>query len=601
MVSLCDKPRLIKRLLVSAVSTALALGAAAANASALGFVESFQDSADDTLLGPSCVAMAPNGAHVYVSAAKDNSITIFSRDPASGRLTRTGAIVQDAASINGLSSADEVIVSPDGKNVYALGDNAGAVATLTVFGRDEVSGDLTLLQSLNKDNSLASLSRYRVKMAFSVDGKHLYITSVNTQAIVAFARAEDGSLSFVQGLAASNIGQSLIDSIRTPWDIALSSDGKNAYVVASGGVFLKNSLTVFSRDASSGALTALEAHYSGANGVTMMSEPQAVEVSPDGKFVYALSGKDGTIVTFARADDGKLTFVESHHHMDPTGTQNILLGAKTLTASADGALVYVGAESTALLAVMRRNSADGKLKLIGHEANGLNNLALGAPQSLALSPDEKQLYVATTGVVEGVTVFDTTTDLSVVVQDNVDSAQVGSEVAYAIMVTNGGSSDATNVSVAGTLPAGASYVSASSEVEGAACSAVGSDFSCTVPRIASGDMVSFTLRLSMPATAGSVTLDVVASADQIDSDEGNNADAEQTAVAEAPTVPDPNAGNDTAPPMPDAGSDAPATDQPAVDAPAIDNSEGGGGAVGPWWLVALLGGLYGRLMRRRAH
>ncbi len=591
------------RVIVAAVSSALTLVAGSSHASALGFVETQDEGGvdgannpDNTLFRPSGIALSPDGNHAYLAAAGDNAITIFSRDSATGRLTRQSALVQDGTTIDGLMAADEIIVSPDGKNVYAIGQKSNTVAMLTGYVRDSVTGELTFLQSLDALYLAllrVQLSSSQVSMAFSPDGKYLHVTARASQALIVFERAVDGTLTLKESFTTNGLGTRPIDAIRFPWDVALSPDGQNVYVVAAGDTFMVNGLTVFTRDPASGNLTVVEAHRSGVDGVEMMTNPQAVEVSPDGNYVYALSGVDGTIVTFARAADGTLTFVESHHHMDPTGTFNILLGAKTLTVSANGQLVYVGAESTSTIAVMRRNTADGTLKLIGYEANGINNLALGRPQSVALSPGEKQFYVATSGAVNGVTVFDATTDLSIVVQDDADQAAPGANVNYSVIVTNGGASDATNVVVSGTLPAGSAFVSAATEVEGGACELVESTYTCAFPHIPATMAAAATVTLTMPNAVGTVSFEASVSADQIDNDAANDADVEETAVTAAASD-----GNDTAPEVPGGDPVDGGTDAPANDVPAAGSSDGGGGAAGPWWLLGLLGAAAGCVRRR---
>lgn len=593
-----------KRVIVAAVSSALTLvTGTTSHASALGFVETHDDGGvdgannpDNTLFAPSGIALSPDGNHAYVAAAGDGAITVFSRDPASGRLTRQSALVQDGTTVDGLLAADEIIVSPDGKNVYAIGQKWNTVAMLTAYVRDSVTGELTSIQSLDALYLAllrVQLSSSQVSMAFSPDGRYLHVTARATQALIVFERAVDGTLALKEAFTTSGIGGRLIDAIRFPWDVALSPDGQNVYVVAAGETFMVNALTVLTRDPVNGNLTAVETHRSGVDGVEMMTNPKAVEVSPDGKYVYALSGDDGTIVTFARAADGTLTFVESHHHMDPTGTFNILLGAKSLTVSANGELVYVGAESTSTIAVMRRNTADGTLKLIGYEANGINNLALGKPQSVALSPDEKQFYVATSGAVNGVTVFDTTTDLSIVVQDDAEQAAPGANVNYTVIVTNGGASDATNVVVSGTLPEGSTFVSATTDAEGGVCELVDGTYSCSFPQVAATMAVSATAVLTMPAAAGTVSFEASVTADQIDADAANDKDVEETAVTASG-----GDGNDTAPAAPGDDATDGGIDAPANDVPAGGSSDGGGGATAPWWLFGLLGVAAVRASRR---
>lgn len=70
------------------------------------------------------------------------------------------------------------------------------------------------------------------------------------------------------------------------------------------------------------------------------------------------------------------------------------------------------------------------------------------------------IIVATDQVVDGITVFDVTTDLTVEKKSSSNSVATSSAYSYTITVTNNGASDATNIIVTDTLPTDVSFVNA---------------------------------------------------------------------------------------------------------------------------------------------
>ena len=87
------------------------------------------------LAGAAGVTVAPDGRDVYVAALASGSIAGFGRDPATGRLHQDDCISYDGS--GGLCTAGRffegvhsLVVSPDGRNVYAVSRNHGAVLTL---------------------------------------------------------------------------------------------------------------------------------------------------------------------------------------------------------------------------------------------------------------------------------------------------------------------------------------------------------------------------------------------------------------------------------------------------------------------------------------
>ena len=84
---------------------------------------------------------------MYVSAGRshgDNVVSVF-RLGGDGRLALVEEFVDGAGGFHGFKGGNELVVSPDGLNVYAAGTTSRSVAC---FSRDPATGRLTFLESV---------------------------------------------------------------------------------------------------------------------------------------------------------------------------------------------------------------------------------------------------------------------------------------------------------------------------------------------------------------------------------------------------------------------------------------------------------------------
>ncbi len=164
-------------------------------------------------------------------------------------------------------------------------------------------------------------------------------------------------------------------------------------------------------------------------GVDGMSDPTRVAVaSPDGEHVYVVSRTADELVTFARdADSGKLDPVESLSVAELliAAGRNIddIDGFADLAISADGTSVYAISEADDAIVAFARvsdtESADfGRLELLqalfdGDQPDPTSPPPIGGlsgPRSLAVSPDDANVYIAAGGVPGSVVTFSRDTD-----------------------------------------------------------------------------------------------------------------------------------------------------------------------------------------------
>lgn len=259
----------------------------------------------------------------------------------------------ESFSASDLGDSTEVVYSSDGKYAYVAGENS-----LSVFSVD-ATGRLTLTQSLTGLTDLGTVS----EMAISSDGKSIYTTSADSEQIVQFSVASDGTVTYV---GTTNTSNGLASG-----GLTLSEDGAWAYVGTQW-----NGVAIFSRDTTTGALTyvALAPDNFGRDGV----------MATVGDYVYVMySGASHTLMVFSRNDDGTLSQVSSL-----TTTTNSSYGAVdyAIEVSADGSYVFVSDPTTGTISTYQ---FDGSALTLAA------SISQSDVSALALSSDGTTLYAAT--------------------------------------------------------------------------------------------------------------------------------------------------------------------------------------------------------------
>jgi DNA-binding beta-propeller fold protein YncE len=343
---------------------------------------------------------------------------------------------------SGLTGTQDVAVSPDGKNVYAIGLGDDAIAEFT----RGAGGSLTQPASTNacvadSSDSGSSCSNQTATglvapqaIVISPDGANVYVaahysTSTGTGAIAEFARGSNGSLSPISGhdCIAENPQAPCDDKgahgIQQPTALAISPDGHNVYVVDEFG----EDIAEFSRGAD-GSLTQLaspddciqDATAGGGECTSLatgLSQVTGVVVSPDGNNVYtsgAPSGfsSSGSIAEFSRGANGALTQLGSPNNCIGTpessetcgGSATGVTGFSGLAMSPDGTNVYSAAESRGGPIAEFSRGAGGALTQLAAPNNciqeqggtdfgcGTTGIGIGDGFRLVVSPDGASVY-----------------------------------------------------------------------------------------------------------------------------------------------------------------------------------------------------------------
>jgi 6-phosphogluconolactonase (cycloisomerase 2 family) len=241
----------------------------------------------------------------------------------------------------------QVAITPDGR--YAYGADSD---TVLAFARNTETGELAVIDS------------YRVHgggtAELSPDGRTLYVAATLYGTLAEFGRDEGtGALTpigeYDSGKPGGHQGRYR--------DIAFTADGRTAYLT------YDDLIETATRDPDTGLLS-----Y---RGEVHASTPRALELSPDGGFLYVGQKGSDPLLVFARDGDGSLTQI-----------QQVAASARDLALTPDGKRLYLGPGGPTTFA---RDPATGMLTLVGPASTGADG-EIGDGQILP-TPDGTGLYI----------------------------------------------------------------------------------------------------------------------------------------------------------------------------------------------------------------
>ncbi len=329
------------------------------------------------------LSVSPNDGRLFAAGTGEDTVTSFQINTTDGSIDDIKVLQNGVGSVEGLTNVNYVLTTSDNRHVYATSPTDDAMVALdsgiptgSSFSYIAGFGNAGGIEGLNGANAVA----------VSPDGKHVYATAENDNALVLLSRNRfTGAMTHLETYDASTI-----TGLNGASAVTVSPDGNNVYMTGTTG----NTLVVFSRDDGTGALTLLETHEDGLLGVDGLRLPVAVAVSPDGGHVYAAGAWDDAIAVFSRdAVDGKLTFIE--HHVDGLSGVDGLDYSSSVTVSPDNLNVYATGRVDNAVAVFSRDTTTGALtfsQVLKDGAGGVDGL--DGAESVTLSPDGFHVYVA---------------------------------------------------------------------------------------------------------------------------------------------------------------------------------------------------------------
>jgi hypothetical protein len=315
------------------------LGAGPAGTGACALIPSAtRDGYGSGLADPSGVAISADGSRVYVTAALDQSVAVFTRSPASGRLEFKQCVSSNPrASIctqvpKGDQVLDEVsapLVSSDGRFLYTAATRAGTIDTFAVNGGGAIAYRRCLTGVTGPKGCArggpATGGPYTLQapngLAETPDRRFVYATSSYGSVVVLKRSRANGTLSSsscISGFSSDRGKCTLIPNssrlasgsplygVHTP---LFSRNGKIVFVAVRG----EDGVTELRRNPRSGALAFLgcvtgnlrlstagkgvcnKLPGATANGVTSGYQKTGVLAQGPGKLLYAAASRDSTV------------------------------------------------------------------------------------------------------------------------------------------------------------------------------------------------------------------------------------------------------------------------------------------------------------------
>lgn len=313
--------------------------------------------------GAQHIVASADGLHLYVAARSDNAVTVLGRNP-DGSLTFIESHVDGQAGVDGLAGASALALAPDGGHLYVAGSDESAIA---VFGRGG-AGALTF-REVEKNNiddvsdggsTVVGLDRPS-DVVVSPDGQQVYVSSRFGNAVVRFTRdaaAASGTYGRLSFANAQRDGLLGVSGLSGASGLVVAPDGQQLYAVAG----TDDSIVRFDRGAA-GALSWIGVQRSGDAGLPGLDGASALTMAPNAKELFVTGYVDSSLTVFRRVTAVEPGFaigqlVPRETIFDGEAGVNDLGGPVDVLASDDGSTVYVVSEVDNAVIWFRRNAFD---------------------------------------------------------------------------------------------------------------------------------------------------------------------------------------------------------------------------------------------------
>ncbi len=337
---------------------------------------------------PRAVAISPDSRFVYVAGELLDGIAAYEIDSATDQLVFLDRLANgdfDPTSglfVFGLDDPSDLVVSPDGDQLYASAEAGNAVVW---FDR---APDGTLVYRGSYFDPRLDGAR---SITIAPDGDHVYATGALANSWIGFARASNGSLSALPPFPSGGD-----EDLNDPEGIAVSADGDYAFVL--GHVPITWGQLAAYRRETNGQLTAVDFFTDLDLGTSQL------ELSEDGRHLYVshreTGARDLSVVGWDAASE-TLGLIERHRHV-PGGSPDSIDGATGISLSPDGRYLAVGGFDSDAIALFARDAASGRLALAQQifEADAPGD-GFGGPEDLRFTPDGQYLLVTGRGSNDG--------------------------------------------------------------------------------------------------------------------------------------------------------------------------------------------------------
>lgn len=315
---------------------------------------------------PDDVAVSPDGRNVYAVGGPSHS---FSRDSTTG-------VVRE---LDGLArSASLIAISPDGRFVYTVLNSPWENRwELDVYSRDTATGELTLQRVRANDQYGPVMDATGIEP--SPDGRQLYISQTGRNALVVFNRdAQTGDVALAQAFTRSDVGEL--------GPLAVTADGRQ--VLATGD----EAVLAFARDGATGRLSGPQSYAS--HGTPHNGFPGLLAISPDGSRVYR--GSQVYDVYARDADTGTLSYLSTSDFGDAEICSYCWLD-QLLALAPDGKSVFsfdIGSLDRHAARLRQAAAVPGGVSPEHTYPGDFGGLGLAQPTAMSWSPDARFAYVS---------------------------------------------------------------------------------------------------------------------------------------------------------------------------------------------------------------
>ncbi len=243
------------------------------------------------LLGGADIIISNDGKNLYATATDNDALLTFSIEPTSGELSYVNTHVDGLNGINGLGGAKALIASTDGRHLYVAGKLDNAIA---IFNRDVVSG---LLSYNNVFTGVEGLNGVEA-LAFEATEQYLLVVAEANNSLASYARNSNSGL-----LSEADVEQDFLlpgSVLDQPQDVIVND---NKIFVAS---FTSNAISVFDIDLVDGSMNLTQVIRHMDTGVPSMQGPVSLLIGGSKEELYVASNSSETITLFD-INDGVLS------------------------------------------------------------------------------------------------------------------------------------------------------------------------------------------------------------------------------------------------------------------------------------------------------
>ena len=323
------------------------------------------------------------GAVLYVANSGSNDVSGYTINPSTGGLT-----VMVGAPFKDIPAPSAIALSPNGLFAYVANRDKNNV---TAF---RVGTDGALLpgpSTSGNPNQVAAGTEPRA-LAISPNSEFLFVVNSGSDDVAVFKIGAAGALTRVPQSTGPTM--SVAAGASSPFALALAPTGRFLYVADSTA----NTITAFQVD-TAGLLTRVPAAGSGTNPIASGgTEPTALALTPNGKFLFVTDSARGTVASFEVQTSGLLMLIP------PTSSNPVSTWGTTpnsLTVAPNGAHLYIANGGDSRNVAAFAIGSDGLLTLVPASGGSANPRPLPAevtPVALTISQDERFLYVANRGI-----------------------------------------------------------------------------------------------------------------------------------------------------------------------------------------------------------